>query len=217
MKKITSLLAFFAIAFSGFNLAAQGSEVIQIGGVNIDNKLATPITVNNIVKSSSKAKGEWLAVTVKFKVNDFAGKPNALDDGKWIDKMSITWKGLFQGRDQKYKRTQKVVNYESVTAGEYYATILVDPHTVNRYLGGQKNASKNLALYAVFKINGKTQMGSKIYIQGGKRVKAFSAPIGEKSFDAEALDSVDGILMSKAESPWVATQTDIFPKISIKK
>ena len=164
MRKITTTLAFFAFLFSGVNVVAQGSDLIQVGGVNINNKLSTPITVNNIVKSASKSKGEWLAVTIKFKVNDFPGKANALDDGKWIDKMSITWKGLFQGRDKKYKRTQKVVNYESVSAGEYYATILVDPQTVNRYLGGQKDASKNLALYAVFKINGKTQLDSKIYI-----------------------------------------------------
>ena len=173
MKKITSLLAFIAIAFSGFNLAAQGSEVIQIGGVNIDTKLATPITVNNIVKSSSKAKGEWLAVTVKFKVNDFAGKPNALDDGKWIDKMSITWKGLFQGRDQQYKRTQKVVNYESVTAGEYYATILVDPQTVNRYLGGQKNASKNLALYAILRLMARLKWGAKFTSRVARELEIF--------------------------------------------
>ena len=88
MKKIISLLAFCAIAFCSLNLSAQGSDVIQIVGVNINDKLSTPITVNNIVKSSSKSKGEWLAVTVKFKVGDFAGKPNALDDGKWIDKMN---------------------------------------------------------------------------------------------------------------------------------
>ena len=89
--------------------------------------LATPITVNNIIKASSKARGEWLAVTIKFKVNNFSGKSNALDDGKWIDKMTITWKGLFKARDNKYRKTMKVVDYESVTDGEYYATILLIP------------------------------------------------------------------------------------------
>ena len=124
---------------------------------------------------------------------------------------------MFQARDGKYKKTQKVVTYENITNGDYYATILVSPDVVNRYLGGVKNVHKALSVYAVFKVDGKTQLNTKFYVQSGKRQKSLMKGFKETSFDSENLDSVEGIFTSKDDSPWLGTQSQIFPKISNKK
>jgi len=218
MKKIASFLV-LALAFGGFsNLMAQsGPSVVKILKVDVNSKLAPPITVNNIVKSSSPSSGEWTAVTVRFKIDGVAKKGNALDDGTWLDKVSISWRGLFKARDGKYKKTHKEVKYESLTNGEYYATILIDPSAVNRYLGGPKNVAKSLSMYAVFKVDGKTQLDTKIYVQNGKRQRSLSTGFTERAFDSENFDSVEGLFMSKDESPWAGTQWQVFPKISNKK
>lgn len=218
MKKIASFLV-LAFMFGGVsNVMAQSSpSVVKILKVDVNSKLAPPITVNNIVKSSSPSSGEWTSVTVRFKVEGVAKKANALDDGSWLDKVSISWKGLFKARDGKYKKTQREVKYESLTNGEYFATILIDPSVVNRYLGGPKNVSKNLSIYAVFKVDGKTQLDTKIYVQNGKRQRALAQGFNERVFDSENLDTVEGIFMSKDMSPWAATQWQVFPKISNKK
>ena len=217
MKKVTSFLVLaLMLGVSSSVVAQSGPSVIKILKVDVNNKLAPPITVNNIVKSSSPSSGEWTAITVRFKVEGVSKKANALDDGTWLDKVSISWKGLFKARDGKYKKTQKAVKYESLTNGEYYATILVDPSSVNRYLGGVKGA-KDLSVYAVFKVDGKTQLDTKIYVQNGKRQRALASGFTERVFDSENLDSVDGVFMSKDESPWAGAQWQVFPKISKQK
>ena len=198
-------------------LAQSGPSIIEVGKIDVNAKLAPPITVNNIVKSSNPNAGEWTSITVRFRVKGVAKKANALDDGTWLNKVSITWKGLFQARDGKYKKTQKVVTYENITNGDYYATILVSPDVVNRYLGGVKNVHKALSVYAVFKVDGKTQLNTKFYVQSGKRQKSLMKGFKETSFDSENLDSVEGIFTSKDDSPWLGTQSQIFPKISNKK
>ena len=62
------------------------------------------------------------------------------------------------------------------------------------------------------KLMGKLRLTVRYMFKAGRRVKTFAMPIGEKSFDAESLDSVDNILISKAESPWVNTQIRYFSK-----
>ena len=75
MRKITSFFMFVLTVGSSFTALAQsGPSIIEVGKIDVNAKLAPPITVNNIVKSSNPNAGEWTSITVRFRVKGVAKK-----------------------------------------------------------------------------------------------------------------------------------------------
>ncbi len=99
MRNSTRIFVAICALFAILNVSAQTKDLIEVVGVNFNSKLTTPRVVNPRIVSSSSGNTYWTAITIKFKVKDFAAKPTALDNGKWIDKASIVWRGLYKAKD----------------------------------------------------------------------------------------------------------------------
>ena len=212
MKKLVQSVFFVAMLLVSSSLVAQkNANVIEIMGVDFEEKLSTPQTTDVPIFSQTQSD-KWASFTLKFKVTISGAKASVKDDGKWLDDVTLEWRGLTKP-GAKWLKFAKDVKYRNVGEGIFYATVLIDPITLKRYLDEGKALKKDFVMMATFKVGSTSQTKGRVFIDKGRLVKKLPKPITAAAFTKEGLEELSHLLKDRSETPWAQNQFGIFPEI----
>ena len=212
MKKLVKSVLVGVVVFMSSALQAQkGMDYIEVLGVDIRDNLNSPVTTNLSIMPGADT-GRWTSITLKFKVEIKGAKKNTKDDGKWLDDVTLEWKGLTKPTS-KWLRFSKTVKYRNLGEGIWYATVLIDPATKKRYFDGGKAFKKDFVMMATFKVGVTSQTKGRIILVKNKKATNFPSPIKLDSFTKEGLEQISDVLKDRTETPWAGNQMSLFPQI----
>jgi hypothetical protein len=212
MKNLVKSVLVSAILFMSSALQAQkGADYIEILGVDVRDNLNSPVTTDLSIISGADT-GRWTAITLKFKVDIKNPKKNTKDDGKWLDDVTLEWKGLTKP-SVKWMKFAKTVKYKNLGEGTWYATVLIDPATKKRYFDDGKLFKKDFVMMATFKVGVTSQTKGRILLVKNKKARSLPSPIKVESFTKESLEEITDVLKDRTETPWSGNQMNMFPQI----
>ena len=223
MKTLMQLFAFALLFLTTPSMYAQVSKEPKVE-ITVDSlelkELANPDTgVDRIAKVNGISKWQTLVVEYSVKITPVPGAkdPKAIDNGLWLDDVSVTWSAIAPGFAKgTYFRSSFSENYRGVKEGKNHACCLIHPKDVERYFNEGKNL-KDLVVDFQLRVNGVSKLIEKgkpapVYLVGGH--KSDKLPIGytKEVFTKEGMTEVKNLLLSREQTPWEHAQQDVFPR-----
>ena len=208
------------------SLSAQSRKdyVVTVTDVEVRNNVRSPDSPSPIDNKRSGNPKKWAVIFVDYTVEFPGKKPRkvGLDDGLWLDKVSVTWDFLYKpakldNKIQNYIRFNKDVEYINVKQGKHTALMFINPVILDRYFDEGKSIKKDLIMKFSLKANGFTEPKGTAYFAKGKLVKPKDTGTYVKSFAYEGFKTMPGVLMSRDESPFKNIQYDLFNQIVPEK
>lgn len=231
MRTKLVLVGILLLASISFLSAQTPNFQIELKKIEIRNDLNSPTFPDQIDKQGSKPLKKWALLSAKYTVTfaNIKTGPGALDNGKWLDTVSVDWQFLYKPEKapnipENYIKFGEEVTYSNITEGEHTALIFIDPTTLQRYFDEGKSIKKEINLKLSFKANGlkqKIMIGQTVfeaaYMEEGKLVRAVTK-ITEEAFVTDRIRVVPNIVLPRNKTPFSAIQHDNFDTIiEVKK
>ncbi|MCM8540501.1 MAG: hypothetical protein NE328_09520 [Lentisphaeraceae bacterium] len=226
MIRIKPILTAILLVVFVSSLSAQTRKdyVVTVTDVEVRNNVRSPDSPSPIDNKRSGNPKKWAVIFVDYTV-EFPNKKAVkvgLDDGLWLNNVSVTWDFLYKpakmdNKIQNYIRFNKTVEYIDIKQGKHTALMFINPVILERYFNEGKSIKKDLILKFSLKANGFTEPKGTVYYAEGKVVKAKDTATYVKSFAYEGFKTMPGVLMSRDESPFKNIQYDIFDQIKAEK
>ena len=229
MIRIKSILVAVLLVSFMSSLSAQNDKfAIELKKIEVrlEDSPSFPDQLDS--KNTGNVK-KWAAIFVEYEVNfkDIKMPPGSLDDGKWLDSVEVNWEFLYKPAKaqkviQNFIRFGRSVKYVNIDEGKHKAVILIDPKVLKRYFDEGKTIKNELMMRVSFKANGYKQNISigkapyaSAYFNEGKLVKDPKALV--PIFDSDRSKALNGVVRTKAESPFAAIQFDVFDTIAVEE
>ena len=216
------LIAVLLVVFvSSVESQTRKDWVVTVKDIEVRNNVRSPDAPTPIDNKRSSGQRKWAVVFVDYKV-DFPNKKaskTGLDDGLWLDKLSVQWDFLYKpakapNKLNNYIRFEKEVNYVNVKAGEHTALMFFDPVILERYFDKGKSIQKDIKIRFSIKANGYKESKGTLFYSEGKMLKSVKDMQSlNKAFEFDGFKSMNNIIMDRSESPFRNIQYDLFNTI----
>ncbi len=226
MRTKLVLVGILLLASIGLLNAQTPNFQIELKKIEIRNDLNSPAFPDQIDKQGSKPVRKWALLMAKYTVTfaNIKTAPGALDNGKWLDTVSVDWQFLYKPEKapnvpENYIKFGEEVTYGNITEGEHTALIFIDPTTLQRYFNEGRSIKNEINLKLTFKANGLKQkiiIGQNdfdsAYMEEGKLVRAVSRTT-EEAFLTDRIKTVPNIVLPRNKTPFNSIQHDNFDTI----
>ena len=213
-------------------LSAQSTPKFQIElkKLEIRNDVDSPRFPDQIDKGGVQTAKKWTVLFARYTIEfDKATRPvaGALDNGKWLNTLSVDWKFLYKpekapaDRAESYIKFGEEIKYANLEEGEHTALIFIDPKILKRYFEEGRNIKKDLHIRLSFKAEGlkqKLKIGTNLYdaafMSGGKLIKKVP-PTTINAFENDRIKTLPNVVRPRNKTPFSVIQFDNFDTIAV--
>ncbi len=225
MSKQYLMVMLFSLLFVSVSIYGQGRSRSVTTNAIRDTKLKLMFSETARVEAGNVAtysdpKKKWLLIEVEYTLpgNDTIGRTRWLDDMKV--KFQVMYPAYYQGRNVTALLSGETVFWSVPFDGKrHYAVGFIPPQVIKRYSrpGTRIRASftRTLEARVTFYTSSNRIIGRAFYSDGSSSTKLHTKfTAAEKALGVLRLD---GLILSRNETPWANLQWDKYELIKIKK
>ena len=218
-------LAILLVVFvSSVSAQSKKDYIVTVTNVRVENNVRSPDFPSQIDNKKAGNPKQWSVVFVDYTV-DFPGKKasrTGLDDGLWLDTVSVKWDFLYKPKKavnkiESYIRFEKAVKYANVKKGKHTALMFFDPVILERYFDAGKSIKKDLIMKFSLKANGYKEPNGTVFYEKGKLVKAKDSKNLAAAFEFDRFKRMENIAKNRDETPFKNIQYDLYNPIQPEK
>lgn len=218
-------IAILLVVFvSSVNAQSKKDYVVAVTDVRVENNVRSPDFPSQIDNKKAVNPKQWTVVFVDYTV-EFPNKKASkvgLDDGLWLDTVSVQWEFLYKPKKapnkiESYIRFDKAVKYTNVKKGKHTALMFFDPIVLERFFDAGKSVKKDLIMKFSLKANGYKEPKGTVYYSSGKIAKSKDVAKLNGWFEFDRFKRMENIAKSRNETPFKNIQYDLYNPIQPEK